>query len=171
MTADDGPTVKAIYEAGIATGNATFETEAPSWDRGSRTHLSDQRLVAERDSGVVGWAALSPVSDRPVYRGVASNSVYVAAEARGARIGRAVLGALIESAEAAGIWTIETGIFPENNASLALHRAYGFCIVGTRERIGQLHGRWRDVFFLERRSQIIGVPEAGDGPTGRAGVA
>ncbi len=157
MTANDWPTVKAIYEAGIATGNATFETEAPSWDRWNETHLPDHRLIAERDGVVVGWAALSPVSDRCVYRGVAENSVYIAVEARGAGVGRAVLGALVESADADGIWTVQTGIFPENAASLALHRSCGFRIVGTRERIGQLDGRWRDVVFLERRSTRAGT--------------
>jgi L-amino acid N-acyltransferase YncA len=153
MRPDDWPEVKAIYEAGIATGNATFETEAPSWERWDSSHLPDHRLVAEHDGRVVGWAALSPVSNRPVYRGVAEHSVYIAPETRGQGVGRSVLEALIESAEAAGFWTVQTGIFPENSASLALHAACGFRVVGTRERIGQLDGRWRDVAFLERRSR------------------
>src|SRR5690349_10576898 len=128
----DWPAVRAIYEAGIATGNATFETEAPPWERWDTGHLPDQRVVAERAGAVVGWAAAGLVSDRRVYRGVAEHSVYVAPEARGTGVGRAVLGALIESAEAAGIWTIQTGIFPENTASLALHASCGFRVVGTR---------------------------------------
>ena len=156
MVAADWPAVRAIYEAGIATGNATFETEAPAWERWDAGHFTDQRLVAERDGTVVGWAAMGPVSDRHVYRGVAEHSVYVAPEARGTGVGRAVLQALIDTADAAGIWTIQSGIFPENTASLALHASCGFRVVGTRRRIGQMDGRWRDVVFLERRSAIAG---------------
>jgi L-amino acid N-acyltransferase YncA len=170
MTANDWPAVKAIYEAGIATGNATFETEAPSWEQWDASHLPDQRVVADRDGRVLGWAALSPMSDRCVYRGVAENSVYVAHGAQGCGIGRSVLGALVGSAESAGIWTVQTGIFPENTASLALHAACGFRIVGRRERIGQLGGRWRDVLFLERRSQIIGTAQLGEESTGSGTV-
>jgi L-amino acid N-acyltransferase YncA len=153
----DWPAVAAIYAAGIATGNATFETAPPSWERWDHSHLPDHRLVARTGNGeVVAWAALAPVSDRCVYAGVAENSIYVAEAARGRRVGQRLLAALVEQAEQAGIWTVQTGIFPENTASLALHRRCGFRVVGMRERIGQLHGRWRDVLLLERRSPIAG---------------
>jgi phosphinothricin acetyltransferase len=159
MTAGDWPCVRAIYEAGIATGNATFETAAPDWSRWDAGHLPDHRLVAveERKSGpaVAGWAALAPVSDRCAYSGVAENSVYVDPARQGRGIGRQLLRALVDQAEAAGIWTVQTGIFPENAASLALHAACGFRVVGRRERIGRLHGVWRDVLFLEHRSPSI----------------
>ena len=148
----DWPEVASIYAAGIATGDATFETEVPDWDEWDAAHLRDHRLVATDDSGVLGWAALAPTSSRHCYRGVVEESVYVATRARGRGIGRALLERLIERAEAAGIWTIEAGIFPENAASLALHRACGFRVVGVRERIAQLHGVWRDTVLLERRS-------------------
>jgi L-amino acid N-acyltransferase YncA len=147
--------VARIYLEGIATGNATFETEAPSWETWDRRHLADHRLVALRGADVVGWAALSAVSDRCVYGGVAEGSIYVAASARGRGIGRRLLDELIARSEAAGIWTIQTGIFPENEASLRLHERAGFRIVGVRERIGRLNGVWRDVVFLERRSATI----------------
>jgi len=153
---DDWPEVAAIYAAGIAGRNATFETELPSWDEWDDGHLPEARLVALEDARVVGWAALSPVSDRCCYRGVAENSVYVAAEAQGRGVGRALLEQLVAAAEAAGIWTIQTGIFPENAASIALHERCGFRIVGIRERLGQLDGVWRDVAFLERRSSVVG---------------
>jgi L-amino acid N-acyltransferase YncA len=151
MRRDDWSAVRDIYEAGIATGNATFETVAPSWQAWDASHLADHRLVAADGDTVVGWAALGPVSDRCVYAGVAENSVYIAPDARRRGVGRMVLSALIERAEAAGYWTIQTGIFPENTASVALHQACGFRIVGTRERIGQLAGVWRDALFLEHR--------------------
>jgi L-amino acid N-acyltransferase YncA len=147
--------VARIYAEGIATGDATFETSVPSWERWDASHLRDHRFVALENDEVVGWAALAPVSDRCVYGGVAENSVYVAAGMRGRGIGAALLTALIESAEAAGIWTIQTGIFPENEASLRLHERSGFRIVGTRERLGKHNGVWRDVLFLERRSTTI----------------
>lgn len=156
----DWPAVAAIYAEGIATGNATFETAPPSWERWDANHLPDQRLVAragpERDSAVVAWAALTPVSDRCVYAGVVENSIYVAERARGLGVGRRLLTALLERAERAGIWTVQTGIFPENTSSLALHQRCGFRVVGVRERLGQLHGHWRDVVLLERRSARIG---------------
>jgi L-amino acid N-acyltransferase YncA len=152
LTHEDWPAVKAIYEQGIAGGNATFETEVPSWDDWDRAHLEGHRLVALQEDKVVGWAALSPVSERCVYAGVAENSVYVADEAQGRGVGRALLEELIARAERDGIWTIQTGIFPENAASLELHKRCGFRVVGTRERIGQHHGVWRDVVFMERRS-------------------
>ena len=151
----DWPAVAAIYAEGIATGDATFETEVPGWERWDGGHLRTPRLVAETDGVVVGWAALAPVSERACYWGVAENSVYVAADARGKGVGRMLLERLIADAEAAGIWTIQTGIFPENVTSLRLHEAAGFRIVGVRERIAQLGGRWRDVVFLERRSGTI----------------
>jgi L-amino acid N-acyltransferase YncA len=154
----DWPAVAAIYEQGIATRNATFETSATPWEEWDAAHLEEHRLVAEEGGRVVGWAALSPVSDRCCYAGVAENSVYVAADAQGRGVGRALLEALIAGAEAAGIWTIETGIFPENEASVALHERCGFRIVGVRERRGQLDGQWRDVLLLERRSGVIGAP-------------
>jgi L-amino acid N-acyltransferase YncA len=152
MSKEDWPQVRAIYAEGIATGSATFEAEPPSWETWNATHLQEHRLVASRAGSIVGWAAASPVSERCVYSGVAETSVYVAAEARGAGIGYALMSALVARTEAAGIWTLQTGIFPENQSSLRLHTACGFRVVGTRERIGQDHGRWRDVIFLERRS-------------------
>ena len=155
MTARDWPAVSAIYAEGIATGNATFETAPPSWETWDADHLPDQRLVAAIGEQVVGWVALAPSSGRCVYRGVAENSVYVAEQTRGRGIGRVLLEAIIESAEAVGIWTIETGIFPENHASIALHERAGFRVVGVRKRLGQLDGQWRDVVFLERRSQVV----------------
>ena len=144
--------MKAIYEQGIAGGNATFETEAPSWEDWDKTHLEGHRLVALQGGDVVGWAALAPVSERCVYAGVAENSVYVADDAQGRGVGRALLEALITSAERDGIWTIQTGIFPENEASIELHKRCGFRVVGVRERLGQHQGVWRDVVFMERRS-------------------
>lgn len=154
---DDWPSVEAIYREGIATGLATFETEPPTWERWDASHRPDCRLVARDGERVLGWAALSPVSDRCVYAGVVENSIYIAAAARGQGIGKRLLGALIEASEVADIWTLQTGIFPENAASLALHQACGFRIVGIRERVGQLQDVWKDVVFLERRSPIVGV--------------
>jgi phosphinothricin acetyltransferase len=148
--------VARIYEEGIATGDATFETEVPSWERWDAAHLAELRLVAVHKQHVVGWTALSAVSDRCVYGGVAEESVYVAAACRGQGVGRALLEELIRCSEAAGIWTIQTGIFPENQASLRLHERVGFRVVGIRERIGQLGAVWRDVVLLERRSPSIG---------------
>jgi phosphinothricin acetyltransferase len=156
MRADDWPAVAEIYAQGIAGGDATFETDVPTWDRWDAAHLADHRLVAELDGRVVGWTAVSPVSGRCVYASVVENSVYVAEVARGRGIGGRLLAALAESTEDAGIWTIQTGIFPENETSLALHRAAGFRVVGMRERPGRLHGRWRDVILLERRSTVAG---------------
>ena len=147
--------VAAIYAEGVATGNATFETSVPSWDEWDRAHLQKHRLVAI-DGAVLGWAALAPVSDRCVYGGVVENSVYVAAAARGRGVGRALLDELVASTEAAGIWTIQTGIFPENESSIRLHERAGFRIVGRRERLGRLDGEWRDVLLLERRSPVVG---------------
>ena len=153
---DDWPEVARIFEEGIRTGNATFETEVPSWEAWDATHLPAHRLVAERDGRVVGWIALVPVSPRECYAGVAEVSAYVAEEARGKGVGRELLAALIESSERGGIWTLETGVFPENEPSLRLLQRFGFRVVGTRERIGRMHGMWRDVIFLERRSEVVG---------------
>jgi phosphinothricin acetyltransferase len=152
MRPDDWPAVRAIYAEGIATGDATFETEVPSWEAWDAAHLRKHRLVARRGDEIVGWAAAVPVSGRCVYAGVAEHSVYVAASARGRGVGRRLLEALIASTEQAGIWTLQTGVFPENAVSIRLHQACGFRIVGTRERIGHHQGRWRDVILLERRS-------------------
>jgi L-amino acid N-acyltransferase YncA len=150
----DWPAVERIYGEGIAGGNATFELETPSFAAWDRAHLAAPRLVARRDGVVVGFAALSPVSARAVYAGVADVSIYVAAEARGGGIGRVLLETLVQRSEAAGIWTLQAGIFPENEASLRLHERAGFRVVGRRERIGRLHGTWRDVLLLERRGLV-----------------
>ncbi|MCP9484650.1 MAG: GNAT family N-acetyltransferase [Gaiellaceae bacterium MAG52_C11] len=147
----DWPAVVAIFAEGIATRLATFETAAPTWQAWDAGHLAEHRFVASDETGVVAWAALSPYSHRPAYAGVAEVSVYVAAGARGQRVGRALLAALVESARTGGLWTLQAGIFPENEASLALHRSLGFREVGVRERIGRLGGTWRDVVLLELR--------------------
>jgi phosphinothricin acetyltransferase len=149
------PGAAAVYAVGIATGNATFETEVPSWEAWDSSHLTEHRLVALRDGEVVGWAAVSPVSDRCVYGGVVENSVYVAEAARGQGVGQSLLEELIASTEAAGIWTIQTGIFPENEASIRLHERVGFEVVGRRKRLGKLNSEWRDVLLLERRSERV----------------
>ena len=151
MAADDWPEVARIYAAGIATGDATFETEPPTWERWDATHRADLRFVALHGDGIAGWAAASPVSDRCAYAGVVENSVYVDPARQGRGIGRVLLERLIDACDAGGVWTIQAGVFPENLASVALHRACGFREVGTRERIGQLGGVWRDVLMLERR--------------------
>ena len=152
---DDWTAAAEIYWEGMRGGLATFETEVPSWEEWDRGHLQHHRLVAEILGEVVGFAALAPISSRRCYSGVAENSVYVAREARGLGIGRALLERLIEGAEEAGIWTIQTSVFPENRASLALHERCGFRVVGTRERIAKRDGVWRDVVFLERRSGVV----------------
>jgi L-amino acid N-acyltransferase YncA len=153
----DAAAVLAIYQAGIDTGQATFETVAPDWVGFCAGKLPDHRLVAtDPDTGdVLGWTALSPVSDRCAYAGVAENAVYVHPDARGREVGQSLLGALVTGAERAGIWTVQCGIFPENAASLALHAKVGFRVVGRRERLGRHHGVWRDVLLLERRSPLI----------------
>ncbi|MFI0998610.1 GNAT family N-acetyltransferase [Streptomyces galbus] len=156
LGAEHAEQVLAIYRLGIDEGNATFETTAPTWPQFDAAKLPDHRYVALDDSGeVLGWVAAVPVSDRCVYAGVVEHSVYVHPEARGRRVGSALLRALIGSTEAAGIWTIQSGIFPENTSSLALHRRAGFRVIGTRERIGRHHGVWRDVVLLERRSPVV----------------
>ena len=151
MLAEHWPAVERIYLEGIATGNATFETESPGWEGWDAKHHRHSRLIALEGDDLLGWAALSPVSARRVYAGVAEVSIYIAATARGKGIGRELLRALIEHSEQNGIWTLQAGIFPENRASIALHQAHGFREVGRRERIGQLKGIWRDVVLLERR--------------------
>jgi L-amino acid N-acyltransferase YncA len=147
----DWPAVSAIYADGIATGNATFESDVPTWEAWNAAHPT-VRLVAEEDGAVVGWAALSPYSGRHCYRGVAEESVYVAESARGSGVGRKLLSALIERAEADGYWTLLAGVFPENEASLELHAALGFHVVGRHEGLGERDGVWRDVVLLEYRS-------------------
>jgi phosphinothricin acetyltransferase len=155
MQPKDWESVLAIYLEGIATGQATFETEAPDWERWDSGHLPNCRLVARNGNVVLGWAALSPVSKRQAYAGVAEVSVYVAATARGAGVGGALMRALIEASEQRGVWTLQSSIFPENHASVALHLKHGFREVGRRERIARHHGLWRDTVVLERRSSII----------------
>lgn len=156
MKSSDWGAVRAIYLEGIAGGNATFETTAPEWEKWDRERLPGCRLVARSGDEVLGWAALSPVSSRRVYAGVAEASIYVAARAQGRGIGSALLAALVEASEREGVWTLQAGIFPENTASLAMCRRAGFRVVGTRERIGCMSGRWRDTVLLERRSAVVG---------------
>jgi phosphinothricin acetyltransferase len=161
MTAADWPAVEAIHREGIATGDATFEVEPPEWRGFDETRLTVGRLVAvDPEDAVLGWVAVSPVSAREVYRGVVEHSVYVASRAAGRGVGRRLLEALVASTEAAGIWTIQSSVFPENTRSLALHERAGFRRVGTRERIGRMTsgpraGRWRDTILIERRSPSI----------------
>jgi L-amino acid N-acyltransferase YncA len=161
MTADDWSDVEAIYRQGIATGNATFEATPPSWEEFDADKVAHPRVVAVDGGRVVGWAAASRVSSRCVYEGVLEHSVYVSEVARGAGVGATLLDAFLQASEAAGIWTVQSGVFPENEPSLALHRKLGFREVGTRERVGKMSygphsGRWRDVVLIERRSRIAG---------------
>jgi phosphinothricin acetyltransferase len=158
MSDGDWVVVRAIYLEGIATGEATFETEAPSWETWHSAHLSFARLVARDGEDVIGWAALSPVSLRKAYLGVAEVSVYVAAHSRGKGVGKSLLERLIQESEQNGIWTLQAAVFPENAATIALHNGFGFREVGKRERISKLSGSWRDTILLERRSEIVGVP-------------
>jgi L-amino acid N-acyltransferase YncA len=154
---EDWPAVRSIYLEGIATGNATFELSPPDWETWDAGHLSAPRIVGRSESGdVMGWAALSAVSGRCVYAGVAEVSIYVSELARGRGVGRQLLTRLIANSENNGIWTLQAGIFPENVPSIALHERAGFRIVGKRERLGQMNGRWRDVILMERRSAIAG---------------
>lgn len=146
-----------IYLQGIAGGQATFETELPSWESWDANHLDCARLVARADGKIIGWAALSPASSRRAYAGVAETSVYVAPDRRGTGLGRQLLAALISESELNGIWSLQAVMFPENQASVALHRACGFREVGRRERISKLNGKWRDTILLERRSRQVGV--------------
>jgi len=158
MTSEDWAAVRSIYEEGIATENATFETETPDWDTWNTGHLKECRLVGLDDTGkVAGWAALTPVSSRCVYAGVAEVSVYVAQSARGQGYGRMLLQRLVKDSEASGIWTLQSGILAENEASIRLHLTCGFRLVGKRERLGKLNRQWRDVVLMERRSKKVGV--------------
>ncbi|MDX1396878.1 MAG: GNAT family N-acetyltransferase [Gemmatimonadota bacterium] len=157
MLPDDWPRVSAIYAEGLATGNATFETDVPTWESWDEQHLDRCRIVAEVDGEVAGWAALTPVSDRCVYGGVGEISVYVADDARGRGVGTRLLDALVKASEEAGLWTLQAGVFAENTASVRIHEKCGFRVVGTRERLGRLAGRWRDVLLLERRSRTVGA--------------
>lgn len=149
--------VKPIYEEGIATGIATFETEAPDWDIWDRIHLENCRLIAFVKNKVAGWAALCVVSGRKVYAGVAEVSIYVAKAEQGKGIGKRLLQELIRKSEQAGIWTLQAGIFAENSISIALHKSCGFREVGLREKIGKFNSTWKDIMLMERRSKIAGV--------------
>jgi L-amino acid N-acyltransferase YncA len=153
----DWPDVARIYMEGIETGNATFETSVPEWPQWDAGHLEACRLVYELDGRIEAWAALSAVSKRDVYRGVAEHSIYVSQDARGRGVGSGLLKGLVTASEEAGFWTLQTAIFPENQASISLHTRHGFRVVGTRERIGSHHGRWRDVVLMERRSATVGL--------------
>lgn len=155
MKEADWPAVRTIHQEGIATGQASFEKEVPGRARWDREHLGRCRLVARRGGEIVGWAALRPASNKEFYGGVAEESVYVSAAQRGKGVGRKLLRALIEASEREGIWTLEALIFPENRASVALHRSLGFRRVGLRERLGRMDGVWRDVILMERRSQHV----------------
>jgi L-amino acid N-acyltransferase YncA len=157
MRSEDWPAIQKIYSEGIASGDATFETETPDWAKWNQAHRQDCRLVACDSHGILGWAALCPVSTRHVYSGVAAVSVYVATEARGRGVGRMLLQSLIEQSGRCGIWTLQAGIFPENVPSIALHKSCGFREVGLRQKLGQRDGIWRDVLLLERRSSTVGV--------------
>lgn len=157
MRAGHWPEARAVYLEGVRTGHATFETAAPEWEEWDASHLPFARLVALAGGRVAGWAALGRVSRREVYAGVAEVSVYVGRDFRGRGLGRALLASLVEASERGGVWTLQASVFPENEASLALHRACGFREVGRRERIGRLGGVWRDTLLLERRSRVAGV--------------
>ena len=157
MKAEHWPDVKAIYESGIATGNATFQTGAPAWEEWDAAHIKTCRLVAVEQDEILGWAALTPVSGRCVYAGVAEVSIYISESARGKGLGSILLNALVAESEQHNFWTLQAGIFPENVASIRLHEACGFRMVGRREKIGQMQGVWRDTVLLERRSSTVGV--------------
>lgn len=157
MQPDDWPGVARVYEEGIRTGHATFQNKVPSWEEWDAAHVQGCRLVAASDEGLVGWAALTPVSGRCVYAGVAEVSVYVAEGFRGRHIGRQLLERLIIESEVSGFWTLQAGIFPENAASVHVHEQCGFRVVGRREKIGKMHGGWRDTLLLERRSTLTGI--------------
>lgn len=157
MVPKDWESVAAIYKEGIDTGNATFQKEIPAWEEWDKGHLKNCRIIAELNNEIAGWAALSPVSGRCVYAGVAEVSVYVGNYFKGKKIGQKLLEKLIEESEAAGIWTLQAGIFPENTASLFIHEKLGFRHVGYREKIGKMDGKWRNTVLVERRSKIIGA--------------
>lgn len=158
MTPEDWPAVAGIYQAGIESGHATFETDVPTWEVWDAARYPDCRIVAEDEGVVVGFAAISPVSKRPVYAGVGEVMIYVAAAVRGRGLGTALMSALVEATEAAGFWTLQASTFPENTASIRAHERAGFRVLGRRDRIGRFHdGRWRDTVVLERRSRTVGV--------------
>lgn len=159
MTEADWPAVSQIYKEGIETGYATFETEVPSYTKWDQDHMKSCRLVAERGGAIAGWAALSPVSGRCVYGGVGEVSVYVAREFRGKGIGRRLLEHLIVASERQGLWTLQSGIFPDNTGSIKVHESTGFRKIGFREKVGQLHGVWKDNLVFERRSRKVGWEE------------
>ncbi|HUT20634.1 MAG TPA: GNAT family N-acetyltransferase [Anaerolineae bacterium] len=154
---EDGPAILAIYETGIATRNATFETAVPSWAEWDQRHHPHSRFVYEEEGQVLGWVALAPVSPRQVYRGVAEISIYLAPQARGTGVGTRLMQRAVASSEAHGMWTLHAALFPENKASVRLHEKCGFRRVGVRERIAQLDGEWRDTLVMERRSQVVGL--------------
>jgi phosphinothricin acetyltransferase len=157
MNPSDWDDVRRIYLEGIKTGNATFQPEAPSWEEWDKSHVSQCRFVARSEGTIIGWAALSSTSSRCVYAGVAEVSVYVSQQHQGSGVGSRLLNRLIEVSEQHGFWTLQSGIFPENKASVELHKKFGFREIGRRERIGQMNGIWRDVLLLERRSKITGI--------------
>jgi len=157
MTADSWTDVARIYETGIATKNATFERQAPDWDSWNNAHRKDCRLIALIENKIVGWAALSNVSSRCVYSGVAEVSIYIDTDFRGKGIGDRLITELIKESESTGIWTLQAGVFPENTGSIRLHEKHGFRIIGKKERIGKMDDTWRDVLQLERRSKIVGI--------------
>ena len=157
MRPDDWQVVWIIYQEGIDTGQATFETAVPSWEEWDAGKLSTGRLVAKMGGSIAGWAALNPVSQREVYAGIAEVSIYVADAVRGQGVGKALLQAVVESSERAGYWMLQAVMFPENEASVTLHRACGFRLVGKREKVARHYGVWRDTVLMERRSQIVGV--------------
>ena len=157
MTSDDWQQVQRIYQDGIQTGIATFETHVPDWESWDRAHLDVGRLVAEDGKRILGWVALSPVSSRCIYGGVAEVSVYIGPASRGKGVGFKLMSELVEISESEGFWTLQAGLFPENKASLALHKKSGFRVIGFREKIGRLNGLWRDNVILERRSKLVGV--------------
>lgn len=158
MQPEDWEQVREIYEQGIEGGNATFETAAPSWEDWDRGHIPVCRIVAKIENKICGWAVLSPISSRCVYTGVAEESIYIHNDCQRRGVGKALLNALIAQSEEHGFWTLQAGIFPENEASIALHQKCGFRVVGVRERIGKMSGgQWRDVVLLERRSAVVGV--------------
>ncbi|RDC65292.1 GNAT family N-acetyltransferase [Adhaeribacter pallidiroseus] len=157
MREQDWPAVATIYREGMATGNATFQKEVPTWPEWDKSHVPDCRFVAKLDEEVVGWAALSPISSRCVYGGVAEVSVYIKQNNRGQRIGENLLKHLVTASELTGFWTLQASIFPENTASIRIHEKAGFSVVGRRERIGKMDDTWRDTILLERRSATVGI--------------
>lgn len=157
MAPTDWEAVARIYKEGIDTGFATFETEIPTYESWDSAHMDSCRLIAAKNGAVAGWAALSPVSSRCVYGGIGEVSIYIDRDSRGKGVGRLLMEALIRASEAEGLWTIQSGIFPDNEGSIALHRKMGFRYIGKREKVGQLHGIWKDNLLFERRSTIIGI--------------